>query len=89
LRLKTANAAKILFRPEEERKMAEHSSPQIPEVTGLLIAWGEGDRDALERLTPMVDVELRRIAQGLPEPGKVRSRTANHRFGQRSLDAVD
>jgi RNA polymerase sigma factor (TIGR02999 family) len=43
--------------------MTEHSSPQIPEVTGLLIAWGDGDRDALEQLTPMVDVELRRIAQ--------------------------
>lgn len=43
--------------------MIEHSSPQIPAVTGLLIAWGEGDRNALERLTPMVDVELRRIAE--------------------------
>ncbi|MBS1791235.1 MAG: sigma-70 family RNA polymerase sigma factor [Acidobacteria bacterium] len=43
--------------------MAEHVSPQIPEVTGLLVAWGEGDREALEQLTPMVDVELRRIAQ--------------------------
>jgi RNA polymerase sigma-70 factor (ECF subfamily) len=32
-------------------------------VTGLLMAWGEGNRDALERLTPMVDVELRRIAE--------------------------
>jgi len=39
--------------------MAINSSSQ---VTGLLIAWGEGDRAALERLTPMVDVELRRIA---------------------------
>lgn len=43
--------------------MIEHSSPQNPAVTGLLIAWGEGDRDALEQLTPMVDVELRRIAE--------------------------
>ncbi len=43
--------------------MIEHSSPQIPAVTGLLIAWGEGDRNALEQLTPMVDVELRRIAE--------------------------
>lgn len=43
--------------------MAEPNSPQILEVTGLLIAWGEGDRDALEQLTPMVDVELRRIAE--------------------------
>ncbi len=43
--------------------MTEHVSPRIPEVTGLLIAWGGGDRDALEQLTPMVDVELRRIAE--------------------------
>jgi RNA polymerase sigma-70 factor (ECF subfamily) len=43
--------------------MADQNSPQIPEVTGLLIAWGEGNRDALEQLTPMVDVELRRIAE--------------------------
>lgn len=43
--------------------MTEHVSPQIPEVTGLLIAWGDGDRAALERLTPLVDVELRRIAE--------------------------
>jgi RNA polymerase sigma factor (TIGR02999 family) len=42
--------------------MAADFSPQTPEVTGLLIAWGEGDRAALERLTPMVDIELRRIA---------------------------
>lgn len=43
--------------------MGEYVSPQIPEVTGFLIAWGEGDRNALEQLTPMVDVELRRIAE--------------------------
>jgi hypothetical protein len=33
--------------------MTEDSSPQVSEVTGLLMAWGEGDRDALERLAPM------------------------------------
>lgn len=43
--------------------MTADSSPQISEVTGLLMAWGDGDRDALEQLTPMVDVELRRIAE--------------------------
>ena len=35
--------------------MTADSSPQISEVTGLLMAWGDGDRDALEQLTPMVD----------------------------------
>jgi len=43
--------------------MIERASPQRPEVTGLLVAWGEGDRHALEQLTPMVDAELRRIAE--------------------------
>lgn len=42
--------------------MSDEASPQKPEVTQLLMAWGEGNRDALEQLTPMVDVELRRIA---------------------------
>ena len=43
--------------------MADTSSPSVPEVTGLLVAWGKGDHVALEQLTPMVDVELRRIAE--------------------------
>jgi RNA polymerase sigma-70 factor (ECF subfamily) len=34
-----------------------------PEVTVLLKAWSAGDRDALDRLTPLVYQELRRIAQ--------------------------
>jgi len=33
------------------------------EVTVLLMAWGNGDRVALERLTPVVYDELRRIAR--------------------------
>jgi RNA polymerase sigma factor (TIGR02999 family) len=31
-------------------------------VTQLLLAWGEGDRSALEQLIPLVHAELRRIA---------------------------
>jgi RNA polymerase sigma factor (TIGR02999 family) len=34
------------------------------EVTRLLKAWGDGDRSALERLTPIVYAELHRIARG-------------------------
>ncbi len=34
------------------------------EVTLLLRAWGEGDAEALERLTPLVYQELHRIARG-------------------------
>jgi len=32
-------------------------------VTGLLVAWGRGDEAALERLIPMVERELHRIAK--------------------------
>ncbi len=38
------------------------TSPQ--EITQLLRAWSEGDRSALERLTPLVKQTLRRIAHG-------------------------
>ena len=33
-----------------------------PRVTELLLAWGDGDRSALEQLIPLVHAELRRIA---------------------------
>jgi RNA polymerase sigma factor (TIGR02999 family) len=33
------------------------------DVTGLLLAWGEGDASALARLTPLVHEELRRLAR--------------------------
>jgi RNA polymerase sigma factor (TIGR02999 family) len=33
-----------------------------PDITRLLRAWGSGDAQALERLTPLVYGELRRIA---------------------------
>ncbi len=39
----------------------QSSSPE--EVSGLLQAWSEGDRDALDRLTPIVYGELHRLAQ--------------------------
>src|SRR5215211_474422 len=32
------------------------------DVTGLLVAWGNGDRAALETLVPLVQQELRRVA---------------------------
>ena len=34
-----------------------------PDVTGLLLAWGAGDREALDRLVPLVQHELRKIAR--------------------------
>jgi RNA polymerase sigma-70 factor, ECF subfamily len=38
------------------------ASPGV--VTQLLRAWGNGDAGALERLTPLVEAELRRLARG-------------------------
>jgi len=37
--------------------------PESQEVTELLLAWSEGDLTALERLTPLVYDELRRLAR--------------------------
>ena len=42
------------------------NAPALPspeEVTGLLKAWGDGDRGALDRLTPLVMQELKGIAR--------------------------
>src|SRR5215207_9033261 len=33
------------------------------DITGLLVAWGGGDREALDRLMPLVYQELRRLAR--------------------------
>jgi RNA polymerase sigma-70 factor (ECF subfamily) len=38
------------------------SAPDPGEVTGLLVAWSEGDHDALARLLPLVERELRLLA---------------------------
>jgi RNA polymerase sigma-70 factor, ECF subfamily len=41
-------------------------SPNVPaahEVTGLLAAWREGDRAALDQLMPLVEAELKRLAR--------------------------
>ena len=37
-------------------------TPSPEQVTQLLVAWGGGDRDALEKLMPLVHEELRRLA---------------------------
>lgn len=39
------------------------ATPSAHEVTELLQAWSAGEREALERLTPIVQAELRRIAR--------------------------
>jgi RNA polymerase sigma factor (TIGR02999 family) len=39
------------------------TAPSTHEVTQLLQAWGHGDEQALEKLTPLVYDELRRVAR--------------------------
>jgi RNA polymerase sigma factor (TIGR02999 family) len=34
-----------------------------PDITGLLLAWSDGDREALEELTPLVYQELKKLAE--------------------------
>src|SRR6202453_4401862 len=41
----------------------EGKAPPRGEGSGLLRAWGDGDRGALDRLTPIVYDELRRLAR--------------------------
>ena len=46
--------------------------PSSNEVTGLLLAWQQGEEAALERLIPLVHAELRRLAHhyvGREQPG--------------------
>ena len=40
------------------------TTPSSGAVTELLRAWADGDDGALERLTPLVEAELRRLARG-------------------------
>src|SRR6266542_432799 len=39
-------------------------SPTPPNITQLLVAWNQGDQEALEQLTPLVYRELHRLAHG-------------------------
>lgn len=41
----------------------ETHAPDCGEVSGLLMAWSQGDQEALKRLTPIVYEELHRLAR--------------------------
>ena len=60
--------------------MSSASLPGGPlEITQLLVAWREGSDDALERLVPLVEPELRRLARQYlrrERPGHVLQTTA-------------
>jgi RNA polymerase sigma factor (TIGR02999 family) len=40
------------------------TAPSSQEITQLLLAWSDGDQAALDKLTPLVYAELRRLARG-------------------------
>jgi RNA polymerase sigma factor (TIGR02999 family) len=44
-------------------RKVDTKTPPCEEVSGLLRAWGDGDREALDKLTPIVYEELRRLAR--------------------------
>lgn len=68
--------------------MARSASPQ--EVTQLLLAWGNGEQEALEKLIPLVYGELRRLAHrymARERPGHTLQSTALvHEAYQRLVD---
>jgi len=45
------------------QRAAEPGEPAVGEISTLLRAWSEGDRSALEKLTPVVYHELHRLAR--------------------------
>jgi RNA polymerase sigma-70 factor (ECF subfamily) len=45
------------------QKAAQPGPPEVGQVSSLLRAWGDGDQGALEKLTPIVYDELRRLAR--------------------------
>ena len=45
------------------------------DVTELLVDWGNGDEDALEKLTPLVYDELHRLAAGYLRRERSRTKT--------------
>jgi RNA polymerase sigma-70 factor, ECF subfamily len=59
--------------------MENTPTPEVFDTTRLLKAWSEGDETALERLIPLVDAELRRLARHYlwqERPGHVLQTTA-------------
>jgi RNA polymerase sigma-70 factor, ECF subfamily len=45
------------------QREAQSSQPAVGDVSKLLLAWSDGDRRALDRLTPIVYKELHRLAR--------------------------
>ena len=62
------------------------------DITGLLHAWGAGDRAALDRLTPLVEKELRDLARRAmrrERPGTLQPTALVNEAFLRLVDATD
>lgn len=60
-------------------RLLRRMEPAPQEITDLLKAWERGDRSALEKLIPLVETELRRLAKNYmrrEKPGHVLQTTA-------------
>jgi RNA polymerase sigma factor (TIGR02999 family) len=70
-RVRLAAHAKSRRKPWKISKNQMPDHPRAREVTEMLLAWQQGDREALERLVPLVYDELRRVAHARlrAEPG--------------------
>src|SRR5262249_39907420 len=53
----------LQFIGRKAETIPEMESANSGEVTELLLAWSNGDEGALERLAPLVEAELRRLAR--------------------------
>lgn len=53
----------ISFRHLTSKETAVMTQASSEEVTGLLLAWSDGDQSALEKLMPLVYAELHRLAK--------------------------
>jgi RNA polymerase sigma factor (TIGR02999 family) len=51
------------FPGSTRRQQSGNRMDTSPDITGLLLAWSDGDRDALEMLTPLVYRELKKLAE--------------------------
>ena len=70
--------------------MARVASSVAAPVTHLLVAWGQGDQQALDQLTPIVYKELRRLAQWHMNGELAWTHAASDRPGQQAyLRLVD
>ena len=61
--IKDAGTRTRITRTPETLRIEWHPTDSTASVTVLLLRWGQGDKDALARLIPLVHQELHRIAR--------------------------